>query len=152
MPDSVHYINPEGACELKGLYSHLSFVPAGMNLMFVAGQLALAEDGEVVGPGDFRAQFAQVHKNLGDILIGMGVGWNDIVQFRTYLVRSQDIPTFMELRAELFPKLFTTSAFPPNTLLTVDRLVKEEFLFELEAVVAGPRGLSASATTQTPSE
>lgn len=69
----------------------------------------------------------------------MGVGWNDVIQFRTYLVHSQDIPTFMELRAELFPKLFTTSVFPPNTLLTVGRLVKEEFLFEVEAVAAGPR-------------
>jgi enamine deaminase RidA (YjgF/YER057c/UK114 family) len=137
MPDKVTYVNPEGACEAQGLYSHLTAVPAGTDLLFVAGQLAVGEHGEVVGIGDFRVQFAQVHKNLGAVLTGMGVGWDDVIQFRTYLVHSQDIPTFMELRAELFPTLFSTSEFPPNTLLTVDRLVKEDFLFELEAVVAG---------------
>jgi hypothetical protein len=43
----------------------------------------------------------------------------------------------MELRAELFPTIFKGPSYPPNTLLVVDRLVKEEFLFELEAVVCG---------------
>ncbi|MHA6792327.1 RidA family protein [Pseudonocardia bannensis] len=143
MPPKVTYANPDGACEAQGLYSHLTVVPSGTDLMFVAGQLAVGEHGEVVGVGDFRAQFAQVHKNLGDVLRAMGADWNDVIQFRTYLVHSQDIPTFMELRAALFPKLFTTSVFPPNTLLTVDRLVKEEFLFEVEAVVAGPGSSSA---------
>lgn len=140
MSDTVTYVNPDGACQAQGLYSHLTVVPAGTDLLFVAGQLAVGDHGEVVGVGDFRAQFAQVHKNLGAVLTGMGVGWNDVIQFRTYLVHSQDIATFMELRAELFPKLFTTSVFPPNTLLTVDRLVKEDFLFEIEAVVAGRSG------------
>ena len=49
----------------------------------------------------------------------------------------RNIDTFMDLRADLFPKLFDGPLFPPNTLLMVDRLVKEEFLVEVEAVVAG---------------
>ena len=44
----------------------------------------------------------------------------------------------MRLRGDLFTKLFGGTIFPPNTLLMVDRLVKEEFLFEVEAVVAVP--------------
>ena len=42
----------------------------------------------------------------------------------------------MKLRAEYFPTIFRDSTFPPNTLLIVKRLVKEDFLFEVEAVVA----------------
>jgi hypothetical protein len=45
----------------------------------------------------------------------------------------------MVLRKELFPKLFKTSEYPPNTLLIIDRLVKEEFVIEVEAIVAVDR-------------
>ena len=53
------------------------------------------------------------------------------------MVHAQDIDAFMHLRADLFPTLFEGPLFPPNTLLMVDRLVKEDFLVEVEAVVAG---------------
>jgi enamine deaminase RidA (YjgF/YER057c/UK114 family) len=58
-------------------------------------------------------------------------------EFTTYLVHSQDIEKFMELRAAYFPKIFGKQPYPPNTLLIVDRLVKEDFLLEVEAVLAG---------------
>jgi len=45
------------------------------------------------------------------------------VQFTTYLVHSQDIPKFMAWRLREFPKLFPNGAYPPNTLLVIDRLV-----------------------------
>lgn len=136
---TVDYVNPEGACQAQGLYSHLTTVPAGSDMMFIAGQLAVGNEGQVVGVGDFAAQFRQVHQNLEAVLTGMGVTWNHVIQFRTYLVHSQDIAHFMKLRAELYPTLFASAPiFPPNTLLTVDRLVKEDFLFEMEAIAAGP--------------
>jgi hypothetical protein len=45
----------------------------------------------------------------------------------------------MALRRELFPKLFGSENYPPNTLLIVSRLVKPEFMVEVEAVVAVQR-------------
>ncbi|MDR5798194.1 RidA family protein [Caballeronia sp. LZ008] len=134
MSQSVKYVNPEGACPAQGLYSHLARVKAG-EMIFVAGQLAVGADGSVVGVGDFDAQFKQVFKNLGDVLKGVGCDFNDVAKFTTYLVASQHIPNFMRCRAELFPSLFATDLYAPNTLLIVDRLVKEEFLVEVEAVV-----------------
>ena len=73
-------------------------------------------------------------KNLGDVLKGMGCDYGSVIKFTTYLVPSQDIELFMAERARLFPKLFK-GALPPNTLLIVDRLVKEDFVIEVEAVV-----------------
>lgn len=131
----VQYFNPEGAGPAQGLYSHVTEV-TGDRLLFVAGQLAVAKDGSVVGAGDFKAQFKQVFGNLDDVLAGCGCRYDDVVKFTTYLVHSQDIPLFMEERATLFPKLFKGPLYPPNTLLIVDRLVKEPFLVEVEAVVA----------------
>lgn len=134
MSATVQYINPEGACPAQGLYSHLTRVKAG-DLIFVSGQLSVGGDGSVVGVGDFDAQFKQVFENLAGVLAGVGTDFNDVAKFTTYLATSQHIPNFMRLRAALFPSLFKTDMYAPNTLLVVDRLVKEEFLIEVEAVV-----------------
>ena len=136
MSSSVEYINPPGACPAQGLYSHVGRVEGG-TLLFVAGQLAVAPDGTVAGKGDFAAQFHQVFSNLGDVLKGMDCTFDDVIKFTTYLVHSQDIDSFMALRSELFPNIFKGPLYPPNTLLMVDRLVKEPFLIEVEAVVRG---------------
>jgi enamine deaminase RidA (YjgF/YER057c/UK114 family) len=133
MNPGVEYLNPEGAPPAQGLYSHLTRVKAG-ELLFIAGQLAVGEKGEVVGVHDFAAQFQCVFDNLGKVLKSVGLDYNDVIKFNTYLVHSQDIDKFMPLRAALFPRLFKTSIYPPNTLLVVDRLVKESFLIEVEAV------------------
>ena len=93
----------------------------------------MGPDGGAVGKQDFEAQFRQVFTNLGDVLKGLGSDFNSVLKFTTYLVHSQDIEKFMVLRRELFPKLFAGSAYPPNTLLVIDRLVKEDFLIEVEA-------------------
>lgn len=134
MTNAVAYVNPPGACPAQGLYSHAARVPAGF-LYFVAGQLAVAGDGSVAGKHDFDKQFHQVFENLGAVLKGLGSGFDDIAKFTTYIVHSQDIEKFMRLRAALFPKIFKAPLYPPNTLLIVDRLVKEDFLIEVEAVV-----------------
>ena len=52
------------------------------------------------------------------------------------MVHSQDIPKFMAWRLREFPKMFANGAYPPNTLLMIDRLVQEQFLIEVAAVAA----------------
>ena len=133
MSNGVEYVNPAGAPPAQGLYSHLTRVKAG-ELIFIAGQLSVGDDGSVVGTHDFEKQFQQVFANLGAVLKAIGLDYNDVIKFTTYLVHSQDIDKFMPLRAALFPTLFKTPVYPPNTLLVVDRLVKESFLIEVEAV------------------
>ncbi|MFO1190346.1 MAG: RidA family protein [Alphaproteobacteria bacterium] len=131
----VTYENPPGTAPAQGLYSHAGVVSGG-RVVFIAGQLSVGAGGEVVGKGDFAAQFARVFTNLGDVLHGLGGDWRSVAKFTTYLVHSQDIERFMAERAALFPRLFGSPPFPPNTLLIVDRLVKEDFLIEVEAVAA----------------
>jgi len=130
----VWYENPEGAAPAQGLYSHVGCVEGGRTV-YLAGQLSVGADGGVVGVGDFDAQFACVFGNMRDVLGGLGLDFRSVIKFTTYMVHSQNIPDFMRLRAAHFPEWFGDDVFPPNTLLIVDRLVKEEFLFEVEAVV-----------------
>jgi enamine deaminase RidA (YjgF/YER057c/UK114 family) len=134
----VEYLNPPDLAPAQGLYSQAGCGNPN-TLIFVAGQLSVGKDGEVVGRGNFAQQFAQIFANLEGLLRGIGTDYSSIVKFTTYLTNEDDIDSFMAQRAALFPKLFSGSAYPPNTLLIVKRLVKPEFLLEVEAVVSFSR-------------
>ena len=110
-----------------GQYSHVARVRAAEHL-FIAGMLAAG--------ADFDAQCSGVFAQIGEALRSQGAGWGNVVQFTTYLVHSQDIPKFMAWRAREFPKLFPDGAYPPNTLLVIDRLVQEQFVIEVQTVAA----------------
>ena len=121
--------------EPLGQYCHVTRVKAS-EFLFIAGMLSADAQGNVVGVGDFEAQCMQVFGNLHVALQSAGADWRNIVQFTSYLVHSQDIPNFMKFRTREFPKFFPDKAYPPNTLLMVDRLVQEPFLVEVQAVAA----------------
>jgi enamine deaminase RidA (YjgF/YER057c/UK114 family) len=127
--------NVKALGEPLGQYCHITRVKAS-EYLFIAGMLSADTSGNVVGAGDFDAQCRQVFGNLEAALKSASAGWRNIVQFTTYLVHSQDIPNFMKFRLREFPKMFPDKAYPPNTLLMVDRLVQEPFLVEVQAIAA----------------
>lgn len=127
--------NVERLGEPLGQYSHITRVRAS-EYLFIAGMLSADASGKIVGPGDFDAQCQQVFRNLEMALESVPASWQNIVQFTTYLVHSQDIPNFMAFRKREFPKMFPDGGYPPNTLLMVDRLVQEPFLIEVQAIAA----------------
>jgi enamine deaminase RidA (YjgF/YER057c/UK114 family) len=134
MPE-IKLINPAALGKPLGQYSHMTRVKAS-EFLFIAGQLAVDKEGKIVGDDDFDAQCVQTFANIEAALKDAGAGWANIVQFTTYLVHSQDIPKFMKFRLREFPKMFATGAYPPNTLLMIDRLVAEAALIEVQAVAA----------------
>ena len=131
----IKIYNPEGLAKPLGQYSHVTRVKAS-EYIFIAGQVSADKDGNLVGPDDFDAQCVQTFANVEIALKSAGAGWANVVQFNTLLVHSQDIPKFMKYRLREFPKMFAGSVYPPNTLLMIDRLVKEEFLIEVQATAA----------------
>lgn len=137
MTKPVTYLNPPSSTPPAGMYSHVARMAPG-ELAFIAGQVAVDRAGTVVGAGDVAAQVNQVFANLGDILKDLGSDFEQVVQLTTYLTSAESIPAFMAARAELFPKLFRGGAYPPNTLLVIDRLVKPEFLIEVSAIARVP--------------
>ena len=131
----IKVYNPEALGRPLGQYSQVTRVKA-TEFLFIAGQLSTDRTGKIVGEGDFDAQCVQVFANVETALKSAGAGWGNVVQFTTYLVHSQDIPKLMQFRLREFPKLFASGAYPPNTLLMVDRLVQEAFLVEVQAIAA----------------
>jgi enamine deaminase RidA (YjgF/YER057c/UK114 family) len=130
---SIQILNPESLGKPLGQYSQITRVKAS-EFLFIAGQVGADKDGKTAA--DFEAQCAQVFANLGAALASQGAGFANVVEFTTYLVHSQDIARFMAYRSREFPRLFKGGAYPPNTLLMIDRLVREEFLIEVSAIAA----------------
>ena len=135
MPASINIYNPDALGAPLGQYTHITRVKAS-EFLFIAGMLSADSKGTSIGVGDFDAQCRQVFANLQAALESAGAGWGNVVQFTTYLVHSQSIPEFMKFRLREFPKMFGDRPYPPNTLLMVDRLVKEEFLVEVQTIAA----------------
>jgi enamine deaminase RidA (YjgF/YER057c/UK114 family) len=132
---NIEIFSPKQLGKPLGQYSQITRVRAS-EFIFIAGQLAADVAGNVVGEGDFDAQCLQVFKNIEAALVSVGGNWENIVQFTTYLVHSQDIQKFMEFRKRHFPKYFANGVYPPNTLLMIDRLVQEPFLVEVQTIAA----------------
>jgi len=133
----VTYVNPPSVPQPAGMYSHVARMAPG-ELAFIAGQVAVDQKGNVVGDGDLAAQVNQVFANLGGILKDLGTDFESVVQFTTYLTKADSIPAWMAARGEVYPRLFPGGKYPPNTLLVIDRLVKPEFLLEIEAIARVP--------------
>jgi enamine deaminase RidA (YjgF/YER057c/UK114 family) len=134
---AVTYLNPPSSTPPAGMYSHVARMAPG-ELAFIAGQVAVDRSGASVGVGDLAAQTNQVFANMGDILKDLGADFEQVVQLTTYLTAADAIPAFMSARSVLFPKLFPGGAYPPNTLLIIDRLVKPEFMIEVAAIARLP--------------
>jgi enamine deaminase RidA (YjgF/YER057c/UK114 family) len=126
----IKLLNPDTLGKPLGPYSHIARVKAS-EFLFIAGQVGAGKDG-----ASFEEQCDLTFAALGAALKSQGADFGNVVEFTTYMVHSQDIPKFMAWRAANFPKLFPSGKYPPNTLLMIDRLVKEELLIEISAIAA----------------
>ena len=136
-PIEREVIQPEGIPEPLGAYSHAISVKAG-RLLFIAGQVAVDEEGRIVGQGDLGLQTEQVFKNLGHVLESTGASFDSVVEFTTYIVKGQALEGYHKKRSEIFSRIFPKGGYPANTLLVIERLAREEFLIEIKAVAALP--------------
>jgi len=133
MPVRAHH-GSERLCQPIGLYSH-GFLSVGIQrTLHIAGQLAVGAGQKSVGEGDFEAQFWQVFANFGAVLEAAGMTFDHVVKFTTFVTDPAHISEFYRVRAKVFPGLFTATEYPPNTLLVIQRLVRPEFLLEVEGI------------------
>ena len=134
---NLEILEPQGVAQPQGMYNHAISVSAG-RLLFIAGQVSIDADNQLVGPGDFKTQMVQVFKNIGNVLKSADAAFENVVKFTTYLIRSQDLSAFYDKRREIFAEIYPNGRYPTNTLVVIDQLAREEWLIESEAVAALP--------------
>ncbi|MFE0802501.1 RidA family protein [Streptomyces sp. NPDC058812] len=95
----------------------------------VSGQLALDEDGRLVGEGDPAAQARQVFENLRRCLAAAGASFDDVVKLTFFVTDMAHMNAIRAARAEHIPD----DRLPAASAVQVAALVRPEFLMEIEA-------------------
>ena len=126
---------PEGWPRPKG-YSNGIRVPAGRDLLFVAGQVGWDET-ETVVEGGFAAQFAQALRNVVSVVEAAGGSPEDIVRLTIYCCDREAYVAHLAEVGEAYRSVMGRH-FPVMALLIVAGLVEEGALVEIEATAALP--------------
>ena len=109
------------------LYSHVVVVE-GRKTIFISGQLARDPKGDVVAPGDMRAQMKQVGENIKAAVEAAGGTLKDIVKTNTYVTDIEEFFKHVDVRMEYF------GALPTSTTVEVRKLAHPDLLVEVEAI------------------
>ncbi|RKS75065.1 enamine deaminase RidA (YjgF/YER057c/UK114 family) [Actinomadura pelletieri DSM 43383] len=112
----------------RPVYSHTALVTAGP-LLFVSGQVALDENGNIDAPGDMARQTEVTFGYIEKILAAHGAGFADVVKVQTFLTDMDLLPEYAEAR-----KPFMKDSRPVSTAVEVSRLFHPDALLEVELV------------------
>ena len=119
-------IDPGWGYEKQFGYSQA--VRAG-NLVFLAGQMPVDAQCNVVAEGDIVGQARQVFENLKTVLAAAGLGFEDLVEIVSYHTDMADLHAVVEVKAE-----YIKADFPAWTALGVTALAFPGQRLEIKAV------------------
>ncbi|WP_433084529.1 RidA family protein [Dactylosporangium sp. CA-052675] len=124
--------SPAGVTPPAGPYSHVARVDTGdATLLFLAGQIAVDDDGVLVGDGDMAAQARHIFRVVLGILQAHGAGFADVAHIRTFVTDLGMLPAYGTVRRELFP-----GTPPASTTVEVSKLFRPGALLEVEVTAA----------------
>lgn len=127
MSEPIRIPAPDGVAP-AAQYSHV--VTASGRLVVVSGQLALDEDGKLVGAGDPAAQARQVFENLKRCLAAADAGFEHVVKLTYFVTDTAHLPAIRAARAAHIPD----DRLPASSAVRVAGLVAPGFLMEIEAL------------------
>ncbi|MEO9634797.1 MAG: RidA family protein [Parasphingorhabdus sp.] len=99
------------------------------DLLFLSGQAAIDEQGQIVGAGDFDAQLAQLFDNIDRVLAAGGSSRKQIVKVTIYLTDMGNFPEVVEARKRYF-----TEPYPADTIVEVKALALPELMVEIDVI------------------
>ncbi|MGZ5571842.1 MAG: RidA family protein [Usitatibacter sp.] len=131
---AVDVVNP------KGIYKPTTYfqasVSTGTRIICLSGQVAIDEQGKLVGAGDLAAQTQQAYRRVFIALQDLGANFSDIAKLTVYAVDWS--PSKMEALLSGATKAANDLGFDlrrPITLVGVTGLANPEWLVEVEAIV-----------------
>jgi reactive intermediate/imine deaminase len=98
-------------------------------LLFVSGQAAIDENGQLAGVGHFDAQAEQVFANLEWVLRAGGSCLANVIKVTIFLRDMSNFSKIVELRGRYF-----TPPYPADTIVEVTSLYSPDALIEIEAI------------------
>ena len=125
MPREI--IQPRGVWDPRPRFAQVTKIG---NQVYVAGQTAMDEKGNVIGKGDIEAQTRRVFENLQKCLEAAGAGFDQVVKLNIFSTNlDAHLATIANFRKKYFPREPVAS-----TTVQIPRLVHPDWLLEIEAI------------------
>ena len=126
--------NPVEVAQPIGKYSHLTRVPEGKQLVFIAGQVGNDQGGILAATA--REQTVLALRNVERLLLSMKAGPEDLVRLLTFVAGTENVSGFIAGRDEVFAEWFPEHDYPGHSLAVATALVSPEVFVEIEGWAA----------------
>ncbi|KPU43515.1 putative aminoacrylate peracid reductase RutC [Oxobacter pfennigii] len=126
--------NPEGLFSSK-VFTQMITVSGNAKTIYIGGQNAVNENGELVGQDDLELQTRQTLKNIGVILASEHASFKNLIKLNIYLLNGCDprvgLEAFQEYAGEmknppLITVLFVAGLARPGCLIEIDGIAAVE--------------------------
>lgn len=137
MTSALAQVHPQGSD--PGGSPYAPGVVAG-DLVFVSGQVAMDDAGQVVSPGDLAGQVTCVFDRIRGVLRAAGADLDDVASCTVFLTRSEDFAEFNRCWTREFGE------HRPARVTVVTELVVAGLLVEIQAIAVRAPRPAGSAT------
>ena len=125
---TVRYLSPRTMPQPYG-YSQVVEVRGGRTV-YVAGQVPLDANNQLVGAGDFPAQVKQAFENVRLALEAVDMTFANVVKMQFFLTDAANLTLVRDIR----DSYIDTTRPPASTSVEVSALFRPDVLFEMDVV------------------
>ena len=124
--------NPPGMKNVRAtVYNHYVRVDQPKSLIFVSGQVARDDDGNIVGGTSMLEQTRQCLRNIEKSLKAAGASLADVVWTTVYTTDMREFREIIAAREEFFQ-----TNLPTSTMVEVNHFTQPELKVEIQAIAA----------------
>jgi enamine deaminase RidA (YjgF/YER057c/UK114 family) len=127
------FLNPPDLPNWQQAFSQVVIVKCnGARTIYVAGQVSVDKEKNLIGEGDLKVQAEQTFRNLALALASAGATTADVVKINIYVKNYK--PANATIVSNALRRAFPHSHLPASTWLGVETLAEEGFLIEVDAI------------------
>lgn len=107
------------------------------DLLYLSGQVAVDNEGNVVGENDLAAQSRQIFENMKTVLASAGADFSHVFRLTTYFsidLTEEATKAYWNVRKEYFGR-----HRPASTGVQVNALIYPSLMLEVDAIAVLPR-------------
>lgn len=125
---AIKTIQPKSLPDPRPRYSQ-GIQTTGGKLLFIAGQTAVDQAGNVVGKGNIEKQAEQVFENLAAVLKAAGGSFKNLVMTTTYITDIKYREGYNKVRLKYY-----ANNHPTSTLVVVKGLAHKDYMLEIAGI------------------